>query len=70
MKKQIQHGSSDDRVFLGLIRKVDEETEDDAIDGPSDAEKLLRPGQPSTIWEVLETYSDVFLSEGQRAYHW
>ena len=26
--------------FLGLIRKVDEGTEDDAIGGPSDVEKL------------------------------
>ena len=34
IQKQIQRGSSDDRVFLGLIRKVDEGTEDDAIGGP------------------------------------
>ena len=40
VQKQIQRGSSDDRVFLGLIRKVDEGTEDDAIGGPSDVENL------------------------------
>ena len=63
MKKQIQRGASDDRVLLGLIRKVDEGTEDDAIGGPSDVENLRRPRLPSAIWEVLETYSDVFPSE-------
>ena len=40
MKKQIQRRTSDDTVFLGLIRKVDEGTEDDAIGGPSDVGKL------------------------------
>ena len=60
MKKQIQRGASDDSVFLGLVRKVDEGTEDDAIGGPSDVEKLWRLDLPSAIWEVLETYSDVF----------
>ena len=40
MKKHIQRGASDDRVFLGLICKVDEGTEDDAIGGPSDVENL------------------------------
>ena len=42
---------------------MDEGTEDDAIGGPSDVEKLRRPDLPSAIWEVLETYSDVFPSE-------
>ena len=60
MKKWIQQRASDDRVFLGVIRKVDEGIEDDAIGGPSDVEKLWRPKLPSTIWEVLETYVDVF----------
>ena len=63
MKKQIQCRTSDDRVFLGLIQKVYEGTEDDAIGGPSDVEKLQRPYLPSAIWEVLERYSDVFPSE-------
>ena len=63
MKKQIQRRTNDERIFLGLIRKVDEGTEDDAIGGPSDVEKLRRPDLPSAIWEVLETYSDVFPSE-------
>ena len=40
MKKQIQRKASDDRVLLGLTQKVDEGTEDDAIGGPSDVEKL------------------------------
>ena len=62
-QKRIQQGASDDRVFLGLIRKVDEGIEDDAINGPFDLEKLRRPDLPSVIWEVWETYSDVFLSE-------
>ena len=42
---------------------MEEGTEDDVIGGPSDVEKLRRPDLPSTIWEVLETYSDVFPSE-------
>ena len=42
---------------------MDEGTEDDANGGPSDVEKLRRPDLPSAIWEVLETYSDVFPSE-------
>ena len=63
MKKQIQWRTSDDSVFLGLVRKVDEGIEDDAIGGPSDMEKLRRPDLPSAIWEVLETHSDVFPSE-------
>ena len=63
MKKQIQRQTSDNKVFLGLIRKVEEGTEDDTIGGPSDVEKLRRPDLPSAISEVLETYSDVFPSE-------
>ena len=31
VQKQIQRGSSDDRVYVGWIRKVDEGTEDEAI---------------------------------------
>ena len=63
IKKQIQRRTRDDRVFLGLIRKVDEGAEDDVIGGPSDVENLGRPDLPSAIWEALETYSDVFPSE-------
>ena len=59
----MQRGSNDDRVFLGLIRKVDEGTENEALGGPSDMEKLRRPDLPSAIEEVLEAYSDVFPSE-------
>ena len=59
----MQRGSNDDRVFLGLIRKVDEGTEDEAIGGPSDVRNLRRPDLPTAIWEVLEAYSDVFPSE-------
>ena len=40
MKKRIQRGASDDRVFLGLIWKVDEWTKDGPIGGPSDVEKV------------------------------
>ena len=40
MQKPIQRRSSDDRVFLGLVRKVDEGTEYEAIGGPSDMGKL------------------------------
>ena len=42
---------------------MDDGTEDETIGGPSDVEKLRRPDLPSAIWEVLETYSDVFPSE-------
>ena len=48
---------------MGLIQKVDEGIEDDTIGGPSDVKKLRRPNLPSAIWEVLETYSDLFPSE-------
>ena len=63
LKKQIQRGSSDDSVFLGLIQKVDEGTEDEAIGGDSNVENLRKSELPSEIWEVLESYSDVFPSE-------
>ena len=46
MQKQIQRRTSDDRVFLGLIRKVNEGTENEAVGGPSDVEKLWRPDLP------------------------
>ena len=46
MQKQIQRRSSEDRVFLGLIRKVDEGTEEEVYGGPSDVEKLRRPDLP------------------------
>ena len=59
----MQRGSSDDRVFLGLIRKVDEGTEDEALGRPSDVEKLRRPDLSTAICEVLEAYSDVFPSD-------
>ena len=57
----MQQRSSEDRVFLGLVQKLDEGTEKATYDGPSDVEK--RPDLPSAIWEVLKTYSDVFPSE-------
>ena len=38
MQKQIQRRSSEDRVFLGLIPKVDEGTEEEAYGGLSDVE--------------------------------
>ena len=60
MKKQIQWGASDDSVFLRLVQKVDEGTEDDTIGGPYDVEKLWRSELPSAIWEALKTYADVF----------
>ena len=51
---------------MGLVRKVDEGTEEEAHGGPFDVEKLRRPNLPSGIWEVLEAYSDVFPSELQK----
>ena len=42
---------------------MDEGTEYEAIDGPSDMGKLRRTDLPMVIWEVLETYSDVVPSE-------
>ena len=42
---------------------MDEGTEYEAIGGPSDVGKLRRPDLPTAIWEVLETYADVFPSE-------
>ena len=54
MQKHIQRRSSEDRVFLGLVRKVYEGTEEKAQGGPSDVENLGRPDLPSAIWEVLE----------------
>ena len=59
----MQRSSSDDRVFLTLIRKVDEGTESKVLSGPSEVEKLRRPDLPLAIWEVLEVYSDVFPSK-------
>ena len=63
MQKQIQPRLSDDRVFLGLDRKIDEGIEEEVHGGSFDVEKLQRPDLPSAICEVLETYSDVFPSE-------
>ena len=59
----MQQRSSDNRVFLGLIGKVNKGTENEVFGGPSDVENLRRPDLPSEIWEVLEAYSDVFPSE-------
>ena len=69
MKKQIQRRTSDDRVFLGLIRKVDEGTEDDAIGGPSDVENYedqTYPRQFGRSWKHIQMYSR---QNCQRAYH-
>ena len=63
IQQRMQRRSSYDRVFLGLIRKVDEGTENEALGGPFDVEKLRRPDLPSAIWEVLEACSDVLPSE-------
>ena len=42
---------------------MEERTEEEAVGGPLDVEKLRRPDLSSPIWEVLEAYSDVFRSE-------
>ena len=42
IQRRMQLRSSNDRVFLGLIWKVDEGTENEALGGPSDVENLRR----------------------------
>ena len=68
IQRRIQRGSSDDRVFLGLIRKVDEGTENEALGGPSDVEKLRRPDlalrQFGRSWNHIQMYSPSELPKG------
>ena len=42
---------------------MDEGTEDEALGDPFNVGKLRRSSLPTTIWEVLERYSDAFPSE-------
>ena len=69
VQKQIQRRSIDDRIFLGLIRKVDEGTENEAIGGPSDVEIYggqTYPQQFGRSWKLIQMYSR---QSCQRAYH-
>ena len=59
----MQHKSDEDRVFLGLIWKVDKETEEATSRATSNVEKLQILDLLASIWEVLEKYTDVFPSE-------
>ena len=59
----MQRRPNDDKAFLGLIQKVNEGNEDEALGSPFDVEKLRRLDLLMAIWEVLEAYSDVFQSQ-------
>ena len=60
MQKQIQRGLSDDRVFLGLVQKMDEGTEEEVYGGPSDVENYEDQTylwQFGRSWRYIQMYS-------------
>ena len=60
----LQYNSEEERAYLGLIQKMyDPGIEEVNTNAPSDVEKFKIIDIPTIIWEVLEHYSDIFLSE-------